>query len=309
MEWPAIPYGAWQETCSALHLYSQIIGKYRIANTPWINHSWHATLYVDTRGLTTGPVADGEAATDLSLDLLDHRVVGRSSDGRTAGFALGPGSVADFQAKVKALLAEIGATPVFNGRPSEIANGIPFAEDSQHRPYDADAVTRFFKALLASEMVFRHFRTGFLGKASPVHFFWGSFDLAVTRFSGRRAPTHPGGVPALPDDITQEAYSHQVSSAGFWPGGGAIDYPAFYSYAYPGPDGFARAQVRPKEARFDETLGEFILPYDEVRTAADPEATLMAFLQSTYEAAADLGSWDRANLDCEIGQIRKPRRI
>jgi len=210
---------------------------------------------------------------------------------------------------VRELIGDLGGTPTFSGRPNEIPNGVPFAEDRRVRPYNADAVTRFFSACLAVDEVFKRFRTGFVGKASPVHLFWGSFDLAVTRFSGRPAPAHPGGIPALPDQITREAYSHEVSSAGFWPGGGGVDFPAFYSYAYPSPPGFAKAAVQPEAAAFDATLGEFLLPYEAVRTAADPEKTLMAFLQSTYEAAADLGGWDRRSLDCAIGRPRLPRAV
>lgn len=309
MEWPAIPYAAWRETCEALHLYSQIPGKYRLARTPWLNHSWHATLYVEPRGLTTSAVPDGAGSIELTMDLLRHEVTGRSSDGRTERFALAAGTVSEFQDRVKRLISELGGNARFGGRPSEIADGLPFAEDRRQRPYDAEAATRFFKALLAVDAVFRQFRTGFLGKVSPVHLFWGSFDLAVTRFSGRRAPLHPGGIPALPDAVTQEAYSHEVSSAGFWPGGGGIDYPAFYSYAYPTPAGFSTAKVEPAETFFDEKLGEFVLPYDAVRISPDPEATLLAFLQSTYEAAADLGGWDRAALECGLGRPLRPRPL
>jgi hypothetical protein len=304
--WPDIPYTAWDETCSALHLYAQIVGKYRLARTPWVNHGWHATLYLDARGLTTSLVPDGPRSVEIVLDLLDHAVIGATTDGRIARFDLAPMSIADFQRRFKELLMELRATPEFHGRPNEVRNPIPFAEDHAERPYDAAAVTRFFHASIAVERVLQQFRTSFLGKVSPVHLFWGSFDLAVTRFSGRPAPPHPGGVPGLPDQVTREAYSHEVSSAGFWPGGNGIDFPAFYSYAYPAPAGFGLAEVAPAAAYFDSTLGEFLLPYDAVRRASDPAADLMAFLDSTYRAAADLGAWDRRT-DCPPGEPRRPR--
>lgn len=308
--WPDIPYPAWRETCSALHLYVQIVGKYRLARTPWINHSWHATLYVDARGLTTSTIPDGPTGgIEIALDLIAHELIGRSADGAVERFALEPMSVADFHARFRALVRALGGNPAFHGRPSEIPDAVPFAEDHAPRPYDADAVTRFHRALVQVDRVLKRFRTSSIGKVSPVHLFWGSFDLAVTRFSGRPAPLHPGGIPALPDAVTREAYSHQVSSAGFWPGGGAIDFPAFYSYAYPAPDGFAQARVAPDAASFNTDLGEFILPYDAVRTARDPDAALMAFLESSYEAAASLGGWDRDALDCELGEPRRPRPL
>jgi hypothetical protein len=307
--WPDIPYAPWRETCTALHLYSQVLGKYRFARTPWLNHSWQATLYVDVRGFTTGLVPDGPGGIALGLDLVGHAVWGRASDGRAARFSLRPMSVASFHEEVLALIRAIGGTPEMHDVPNEIPDPIPFAEDTAVRPYDADAANRFFQACVAIDAVFRHFRTAFLGKASPVHLFWGSFDLAVTRFSGRRAPPHPGGVPGLPDAVTREAYSHEVSSAGFWPGGGGVDAPAFYSYAYPAPPGFATAAVDPAAARFEERLGEFVLPYDAVRTAADPEAMLLSFLESTYRAAASLAAWDTAALECAIGIPRRPRPL
>ena len=307
--WPDIPYPAWRETCAALHLYTQIVGKYRLARTPWVNHSWHATLYVNARGLTTGPVPDGPGAVEITFDLLDHAVIGAASDGSRAAIPLGPMSVAEFHARFVEMVASLGGTPEFHGRPNEVPDPVPFRDDRQARPYDADAVARFFQALVAIAQVFQRFRTGFIGKVSPVHLFWGSFDLAVTRFSGRRAPLHPGGIPALPDAVTREAYSHEVSSAGFWPGGGGTDFPAFYSYAYPAPNGFADAPPGPEGAYFDRRLGEFLLPYDAVRQSSDPEATLLAFLESTYRAAADLGLWDRAALEAPIGENLRPRPV
>ncbi len=249
--WLDIPYQPWRETCAALHLYLQIVGKYRLARTPWVNHSWHATFYVNARGLTTSLVPDGRGGIEIVFDLLDHVVVGAATDGRRANLPLGPTSVADFHGHFIDLLRSIGGTPEFNERPNEMPNPNPFVEDEAERPYDAKAVTRFFHAMVAVDRVLNRFRTGYLGKVSPVHLFWGSFDLAVTRFSGRPAPLHPGGIPALPDAVTREAYSHEVSSAGFWPGGAGVDFPAFYSYAYPTPPGFAEAPVAPEAANFD----------------------------------------------------------
>lgn len=306
--WPEIPFPAWKDSCAALHLYTQVVGKYRLARTPWLNHSWHATLYPCTRGFTTGLVADKPGGIEIMFDLIDHQIVGTASNGRIERFALEPMSVADFHRKLIALISALGGTPDFNGVPNEIPDPVPFAQDQAPLPYDRDAVTRFFRASLSISQVMQRFRTGFLGKSSPVHLFWGSFDIAVTRFSGRPAPLHPGGIPALPDEVTREAYSHEVSSAGFWPGGGGIDFPAFYSYAYPTPKGFSDAKVEPAEAYFHEPLGEFVLPYDAVRTAADPEAALMAFLETTYRAAADLGDWS-AELECATGEPLRVRPL
>ena len=307
--WPEIPFAAWRDTCAALHLSAQVLGKYRLAHTPWQNHSWHATLYVTASGLTTSAVPDGPGAVDLEMDLLDHAVVGRASNGRSARFRLGPGTVADFHQRTLELVRFLGGTPEFDPHPNEIPGAIPFPEDHAPRPYDAGAVSRFFQALVQVDRVFKEFRTAFLGKSSPVHLFWGSLDLAVTRFSGRTAPRHPGGVPGLPDPVTREAYSHEVSSAGFWPGGGGVQDAAFYSYAYPAPEGFAQAKVRPAEASFDAKLGEFLLPYEAVRRARDPQSALRDFLWSTYEAAATLGRWDRATLECPPGRPGHPRAV
>ena len=307
--WPEIPFEAWRDTCGALHLFTQIVGKYRLARTPWVNHSWHATLYVTPRGLTTSLVPDGPLGVEVVFDFVDQQVIVEATGGRRAAFALGPMSVADFHARVLESLASVGATPDFHGRPNEVPDPIPFRQDTAPRPWDASAVRRFHAALVRIDRVFHQFRTGFLGKVSPVHLFWGSFDLAVTRFSGRPAPLHPGGVPALPDAVTREAYSHEVSSAGFWPGGGPVDAPAFYAYAYPTPEGFASAEVRPAAAYFDTGAGEFILPYEAVRGAPDPEATLLAFLESSYAAAAGLGDWDRLSMDCPTGRPLQPRPL
>ena len=268
--WPEIPYGPWRETCTALHLYLQIVGKYRLARTPWLCHSWHATLYPNATGLTTGPVPDGTGSIEVDLDFVEHRVLGASSDGRRSGFGLGPMSVAAFDAQLRGLITALGGTAEWHGSPNELPDPVPFAEDRAERPYDAAAVNRYFRALVGVANVFEEFRTAFLGKVSPVHLFWGGFDLAVTRFSGRPAPIHPGGVPFLPDAVTREAYSHEVSSAGFWPGGAGVDFPAFYSYAYPAPPGFEHARLAPPTAYYDGGLGEFLLPYAAVQRAADP---------------------------------------
>lgn len=305
--WPDIPYEPWKATCAALHLYAQIVGKYRLARTPWMNHSWHATLYVNADGLTTGLVPDGPGIS-VQFDLQRQRVVASSATGMSQVFALEPMSVATFHGRFKAAIEALGGSPDFHGRSNELPEPIVFAEDATRRPWDADAVSRFHRALVQIEAVFSEFRTGFIGKVSPVHLFWGSFDLAVTRFSGRSAPVHAGGIPSLPDAVTREAYSHEVSSAGFWPGGGGIEEPCFYSYAYPTPPGFAERQVRPAAARFDTNLGEFVLPYDAVRAAPHPREALLEFLQSTFAAASELSSWDE-NLTCAIGQKGRPRRI
>src|ERR1700730_3783900 len=307
--WPDLPTAAWRQTYATLHLWTQIIGKIRLVSTPWLNHSWHIALYVTARGLTTSPIQDGTGTFQIDLDFIDHALRISTSAGATREFALAGHSVASFYAAIIAALAEVGIDVAIDEMPNELPEPIPFSQDKQHASYDPDAVRRFFQILTNADRVFRQFRTGFLGKASPVHFFWGSFDLAVTRFSGRRAPRHPGGVPHLSDAVACEAYSHEVSSAGFWPGSGAIDYPAFYSYAYPEPSGFCTAQVRPAAAFFSEALGEFILPYDAVRTAPAPEQALLEFLQTTYQAAANAAKWDRDALECPSGQPGVVRQI
>jgi len=309
--WPDLPYAAWRDTRDTLHLWTQIVGKIRLTLTPWLNHSWHVTLYVTARGLTTSPMPYRGRELEIDFDFLDHVLWVRTSDGQFRQIMLAPMPVAEFYTLLMNALGELGVNLTIDTMPNEIAEPVAFERDMQHASYDPDYANRFFRVLLASNRVFSDFRTCFLGKVSPVHFFWGSFDLAVTRFSGRAAPRHPGGVPHLPDAVAREAYSHEVSSAGFWPGGGLapIDYAAFYSYAYPAPPGFDTAKVKPAAAVFDKTLGEFLLPYDAVRSSADPDATLMAFLQSTYAAAADLGAWDCAALDCAIGQPRKVRKV
>jgi Family of unknown function (DUF5996) len=308
--WPALPYAAWKETRDTLHLWTQVVGKVRLALTPWLNHSWHVALYVTARGLTTSPIPWRGGSFQIDFDFIDHVLWVRTSEGHFRQLMLRSVSVAEFYEDLMIALRELDIEPNIMTMPCEIADCIPFEQDTVHASYDAQYVNRFWRVLLSASEVFARFRTAFLGKASPVHFFWGSFDLAVTRFSGLPAPRHPGGVPHLSDAVAQEAYSHEVSSAGFWPGGGGpIDYAAFYSYAYPAPEGFSAARVLPKEAFFSKELGEFLLPYDAVRTARDPDAALMAFLQSTYAAAADLAKWDRAALECALGEPGKVRPV
>src|ERR1700752_3568869 len=295
--WPELPTAAWRETYATLHLWTQIVGKIRLTRSPWLNHSWHVALYVTPRGLTTSPIPDGARTFQIDFDFLDHVLRVATSDGKERQFALAGQSVASFYATVMATLAELGIQLVIDDMPNELPEPTRFPQNTAHTSYDPEAGQRFLQILINCDRRFKQFRTGLVGKASPVHFFWGSFDLAVTRFSGRRAPRHPGGVPHLPDDVACEAYSHEVSSAGFWPGGGAIDYLAFYSYAYPEPAGFRAVKVRPDAAFFSEALGEFVLPYDAVRTADDPDRTLLEFLQSTYDAAANTAQWDRGALE------------
>jgi Family of unknown function (DUF5996) len=307
--WPEIPYARWQPTGASLHMWTQIVGKFRLAQTPWVNHSWHATFYVTGRGLTTALIPGAASGYEAVFDLVEHRLHVDTTDGRRASLVLEPMSVAQFHARFIEALRKLDAPTEFHGAPNEVPAPVPFREQTAPGAYDPAAAHDFWQALVAMDAVLKHFRTGFLGKVSPVHLFWGSFDLAVTRFSGRPAPPHPGGIPALPDAITREAYSHEVSSAGFWPGGGGVDEPAFYAYAYPTPDGFAAAGVQPAQAYFHQDLREFVLPYDAVRRAQDPEAALMAFLTTTYAAAADLAGWDRAALESDFGRPGVPRAL
>jgi len=297
--WPAFDVERDAGTFALLHLVSQMLGKLRVAHAPWANHGWHVTQLPVAEGLAMPPIAAGGERFELIIDLCAHAIVLRTSKGVRDTLPLQPTSIAELHRDLIAMLDRHGLPSSFNGRPNEIADAIPFAEDDALRPYNREAAETLRDALARIVPVFERFRAGFIGKASPVHFFWGSFDLAVTRFSGRTAPQHPGGVPGLPDRITREAYSHEVSSAGFWPGGVAAAEPIFYSYAYPEPDGFRGSVITPDIARFDETLGEFVLPYEAVRIAADPEAALTSFLQSTYDNAANLAGWDRAVFERE----------
>jgi hypothetical protein len=298
--WPELSWPKWRDTARTLQLWTQIVGKVRLALTPWLNHGWHVTLYVTARGLGTSPMPIGHEILEMEFDFIRHRLLVRTSRGAERALVLEPRTVADFYRELMSLLHELGIDVKINEMPNEVPDPIPLPQDHSHGSYDAAAAQAFWRALIQVDRVFKRFRTGFLGKASPVHFFWGSFDLAVTRFSGRPAPLHPGGVPGLPDAVTREAYSHEVSSAGFWPGNDAFPVAAFYSYAYPEPPGFRERTVS-SGAHFDTTLGEFILPYETVRASADPDATLLHFLMSTYAAAADTASWDRAQLECPIG--------
>jgi hypothetical protein len=306
--WPELPYEAWKDTRDSLHLWTQIAGKIRLALTPWLNHSWHVPLYVTAKGLSTSAIPYPEGDFEIEFDFNEHIVHITTSDGRDTRLGLEPRSVAEFYALIMQALHHLGIAVEITELPSEIPNATRFSQDKVHRSYDPEYARRFWLALVQIDRVFKKFRTGFIGKASPVHFFWGSFDLAVTRFSGRRAPPHPGGAPGLSDAVMREAYSHEVSSAGFWPGGSGIDYAAFYSYAYPTPDGFKDYVVKPDAALFNPSLGEFLLPYDAVRTASEPDEALLAFLQSTYEAAANLAKWDRAAIECSLGVPGVPRR-
>jgi Family of unknown function (DUF5996) len=306
--WPALSHPAWRDTATTLHLWTQIVGKVRLALTPWINHSWQVPLYVTARGLGSSPIPTGREIFETEFDFIAHRLIVRASWGAERTIPLEPQAVSDFYRRVVDLMDDMGIEVRIGEIPNEIANPVPFPQDRIHAAYDAGAAHDFWRVLVQADRLFKLFRSGFLGKASPVHFFWGSFDLAVTRFSGRPAPLHPGGVPGLPDTVVREAYSHEVSSAGFWPGSDAFPQAVFYSYAYPEPEGFRRARM-PPGARFEESLGEFILPYDSVRAAANPDRLLLEFLASTYEAAADAGRWDRAALECSLGVAGKARQL
>ena len=295
--WPELPLDAWEPTFATLHRWTQIVGKVRLARTSWINHSWHVVLYPTSRGLTTSPVYDGARTFAIDFDFVEHRLLVATSDGHARDFPLVPMSVARFYARLMETLAALDIRVPIHGSPNELEDATPFADDHAHASYDADFVNRWWRIVARTACVLQPFRARFVGKCSPIHFFWGSFDLAVTRFSGRTAPRHPGGIPNLPDRVVREAYSHEVSSLGFWPGGGPHRFPLFYSYAYPQPDGFADAPIEPSQAFYSAALGEFILPYDAVRTARSPDETLLAFAQSTYAAAAESGHWDRAALE------------
>jgi len=295
--WPSLPLESWSDTCATLHMWIQIVGKIRLAQSPWLNHSWHATLYVTSRGLTTSPIPHGDRTFQIDFDFIAHQLIIQASDGRTSTLPLEPQSVAAFYRRLMDEMAKLDLQVDINIKPNEVATPIDFDKDETHKTYDPDSANRFWRILVQCDRVLKQFRSGFIGKCSPVHLFWGALDLAVTRFSGRRAPTHPGGVPNLPDWVTREAYSHEVSSCGFWPGGGAISYPAFYSYAYPEPAGFSEQPVKPDAAFYSTDLREFILPYDVVRQSASPDETLLEFLQTTYEAAAGLANWDRGSLE------------
>jgi len=302
--WPDLPYDAWKDTYETLHMWTQIVGKIRLARMPWLNHTWQVTLYPTASGLTTGRMPYGHESCQIDFDFLAHELNVRTSRGDQGVIQLTPMSVAQFYAALMEALTALRMPVSIYRKPAEVESQLPFDEDDVHRSYDAEYATRCWRIVCASADVLTRFSARYHGKVSPVHFFWGGFDLAVTRFSGRVAPLHPGGIPNLPDRVTRDAYSHEVSSAGFWPGGATAPYPLFYSYAYPEPKGLAEANVQPAAARYDTTLREFVLPYDDVRQADEPEQTLLAFLQSTYAAAADLGAWDRASLEVPVETLR-----
>jgi hypothetical protein len=307
--WPPLSAAADGATIATLHLFSQVVGKVPTALVPWRNHGWHLTLHLTPRGFRTEPIHAAAGPFELMLDLVDGTFL-LEQEGERLTLPLAGRSVAAFYHDVAATLARAGHDVTIDGAPNEIDPAIPFAQDDKARDYDPTSAGRLLGALLSADRVFRLFRSGFLGKVSPVHFYWGSFDLAVTRFSGRPAPLHPGGIPNLPDAVTREAYSHEVSSAGFWPGSaGAVSEPIFYSYAYPAPPRFAEAPVEPEAARYDPGFAEFILDYEAVRQSDKPDAALLAFLESTYAAAAELGRWDRAALECVRGKPHVPRPV
>jgi hypothetical protein len=297
MVWPELNYADWKDTCATLHMWLQIVGKIRLVQTPWTNHSWHVTLYVTSRGLTTSPIPHGSNTFEIRFDFIDHRLRILKNDGGERSIELKPRSVADFYKTVMAALSELELPVKIDTMPNEIPNPIPFERDEQHRSYDPEFANRFWRVLVQTDRVFKEFRSRFCGKCSPVHLFWGAPDLAVTRFSGRAAPKHPGGIPHLPDSITREAYSQEVSSLGFWPGADMMPTAIFYSYAYPEPAGFSEAKIKPGAAAYNAQLHEFVLPYDAVRTAKSPDDVLLEFAQSAYDAASQLAKWDRAALE------------
>jgi hypothetical protein len=306
--WPDIPYSAWCDTAATLQLWVQIVGKVRLTLTPWVNHGWQVPFYITARGLGTSPIPVGNEILEIEFDFISQDLVARTSRGEKQTLPLEPQTVAEFYRRLIDLLSGMEITLAIHETPNEIPSPIRFSQDRMHATYDGAAAHRFWRTLVQVDRVFKLFRSGFLGKTSPVHFFWGGFDLAVTRFSGRLAPLHPGGIQGLPDAVTREAYSHEVSSAGFWPGNEAFPQAAFYSYAYPEPAGY-RTRAVPEEAAFNATLGEFILPYDRVRAAPEPDTLLLDFLSATYVAAAETGGWDRAALECAMGIPARVRQL
>lgn len=302
--WPVLDYKKYKDTLATVHLWTQIVGKIRLSNSPWINHSWHVTLYVSSRGLTTGSIPYADGIFQLDMDFVSHELIISSSDGQREHIALYPRSVASFYKELLTKLDEMGIEADIYASPNEVDPAIPFIEDEIHKSYDAVQMNLLWLALVKIEKVFTRFRATFRGKVSPVHFFWGAFDLAVTRFSGREAPVHQGGAPNMPDRVMQEAYSHEVSSSGFWPGSEQSPSPAFYSYCYPTPEEFGKQSVKPAEAFYSQEMGEFFLPYEAVQQAADPEKELMQFLTSTYTAAAVTGNWDE-DLECNLSHFER----
>jgi len=295
--WPSLALESWSDTCATLHMWTQIVGKIRLVQGPWINHSWGVTLYVTCRGLTTSPIPYGLRTFQIDFDFVNHHLSIESSDGPMAGLPLQPQSVAAFYYRLMEEMGRLDLHVAIHKKPNEVSEPIRFDQDETHRAYDPDHANRFWRILVQADRVMKEFRGRFIGKCSPVHLFWGALDLAVTRFSGRSAPPHPGGIPNLPDAVTREAYSQEVCSCGFWPGGGAIPYPAFYSYAYPEPPGFGEVAIQPAAAFYSADFREFILPYETVRQSESPDQTLLEFLQTTYEAAANLAKWNRPSLE------------
>ncbi|MEW6764784.1 MAG: DUF5996 family protein [Pseudomonadota bacterium] len=297
--WPSLPLQDWAEACATLHLWLQIVGKIRLMQSPWVNHSWHVTLYLTAQGLTTSPIPHGSRLFQIDFDFIRHQLTITTSDWGVGGFALEPMPVARFYTRLMGEMNRLRLPVSIRTMPSELDSPIPFEQDDVHQTYAREDVHRYWRILAQTHRVMHEFRARFIGKCSPVQLFWGAMDLAVTRFSGQRAPEHPGGIPHLPDWVVREAYSHEVSSCGFWPGSGPIPYPAFYAYAYPEPPGFAKAPIQPAAAFYSPELREFILPYEAVRQSGNPEETLLEFFQASYEVAADLGRWDRASVEPE----------
>jgi hypothetical protein len=306
-QWPELKFQNLKDTIATVHLWTQIIGKIRLKQMPWLNHSWHVTLYVSPRGLSTGSMPYARGIFQIDFDFIGHQLIILSSEGTAERASLYPRSVADFYKEVFSMLRRMNIDVNIYGKPNEVNPATPFEQDEIHKSYDAHEIKNFWQALLKIDLVFTRFRSGFIGKVSPVHFFWGSFDLAVTRFSGRKAPKYPGSIPNIPDDVMQEAYSHEVSSCGFWPGADDFPTPAFYSYCYPTPPDFGDQPIQPKEAFFSKEKGEFFLPYEAVRQAEDPEETLLQFLNTTYKAAASTGKWDE-HLLCDLRPFEKGSR-
>jgi hypothetical protein len=304
--WPDLSRLDLQPTTDALHLWCQIVGKVRLMMTPWVNHSWHVPLYVSASGLSTGLIPAGSRSFEIEFDLLNDALTIRDTEGQGHRVALEPQSVATFYANTMHALSDLGLEVQLDPMPCELPEAVPFHSDEVVRAYDGGTARTYWRALVQAQRVFQLFRTRFVGKCSPIHLFWGSFDLAVTRFSGRAAPRHPGGAPHLPDAVAREAYNQEVSSAGFWPGGGSVKTPCFYSYAYPTPIGYSDTSVQPAEAYFDATLGEYLLPYEAIRNSSDADNFLLSFLQSTYDAAANLARWDRKFLEGPTGPIGRP---
>ncbi len=295
--WPSLPYEAWQDTCATLHRWAQIVGKIRLSLLPWINHSWHVSLEPTCRGLTTGPMPCGGTTLQIGFDLVGHRLLVRTAEGSVREIPLRAVSVAQFHRELFGHLADLGLPVRIHGRPNELPDATPFAEDTAHASYDPEFVGRFHRVLLGATHALTAFRASFVGKAAPVQFYWGGFDLNLALFSGRPAPPHPGGFPHMPDWVTREAYSHEVYECGFWPGGAMLPEAGFYAYGYPAPRGFPGAPVRPAAARYVEAMGEFFLPYEAIRRGPSPGAAILEFCRSAYAAVADLGGWDRAALE------------